>query len=218
MRRFVLAAVAAIAVIASSASVADAATCKQLKGKNLAKNGKVKIVKTHLGQGRSRYFGCVLPRGRAHPIGGAFGLDLDGVDTSQSIDQVRGTFVAASFSENYGTTQSEESRVYNVATGKSYVFSYAFGSENGSEQYDLGFPVRRFLDPKGRLITSYLFEGPNDDQSADVRQATIAVFSASGKRRILDQASESLDPKSLRVVGKTASWTSSGKTTTYTLP
>jgi hypothetical protein len=217
MRRSIVSAVAAFAVIASSASVADAATCNQLRGKNLATNGKVKIVKTRLGKGRSRYFGCVLPRGTAHPIGRAFGLNLDGVDTSQSIDQVKGTFVVVTYSESYGTTTSDDSRVYNLATGKSYLFYNVFGSENGSDQYDLGSPVRKFLDDKGRLVASYLHL-PTTDQSSDVKRVTITVFSATGKRTILDQATEALDAKSLKVVGKIASWTSGGMTKTYTLP
>lgn len=217
MRRSVISVVAAFAVIASSASVAHAATCNQLKGKNLAKNGKVKIVKTQLTKSRSRYFGCVLPRGTAHPLGAVLSYDPDGETDSQRIARVSGTFAEASISINYGTSQSDISRVYDVATGKSYDFYSVSGSENGSEQYDLGAPVRKFLDAKGTLVVSYLHD-PTTDEPSDVVRTTIAVFSTTGKRTILDQATEALDPKSLKVVGKIASWTSGGKTKTYTLP
>ena len=202
-----------------SASVATAETCNQLHGKNLAKSRMVKIVKTRLHSGRARYFGCVLPRGTAHPIGGFVGPDIGGFEKTQHIDRLNGRFVAVTYSQSVGTETSDDSRVYNLATGRSYLFAHAFASENESDYYELGARVRAVLASRGRLVASYSRYEDNPDPNGDqIEHATIAVFSATGKRKILDEGlASSVVAKSLKVVGHTVSWTSGGVVRTYTL-
>ena len=219
MRRYAGPAAAVVVALSSSASVATAATCNQLHGTNLAKSRAVKIVKTRLHAGRSRYFGCVLPHGTAHPIGGPVGPDVGGYETTQHIDRLNGRFVAVTYSQSAGTETSDDSRVYNLATGRSYLFAHAFVSESESDYYDLGSAVRTILATKGRLVASYSRYVDNPDPNGDqLERATIAAFSATGKRRILDEGpASSVIEKSLKVVGRTASWTSGGRVKTYTL-
>lgn len=219
MRRLALTAIAALILIMASAAVAEAATCNQLPGRNLATNGKVKIVRTKLKGGRSRFFGCVLPRGTARPIGPLLGPDISGYDTSQTIRAIKGTFVTAELYGSVGETSSTygQSSVYNLATGRSYVFDAQSSSEDGQEFYGLGQSERRFLNAKGQLIASYLALKVTD-AGEESEVATIAVFSATGKRTILDRGpADTLAARSLKVTGRTASWTSGRNTKTYTL-
>lgn len=220
MRRSVLLAFAAVTVVATPVGVAEAAPvkCNKLAGKNLAKNGKVKVVRTKLRQGRSRYFGCVLPRGTVRPIGPVLGPDADGlVSSSQSITLIKGTFVIADFFVGVGqtSTTASDSSVYNLATGKSYVYDAQSSSEEGQQFFDLGRSQRAFLDGKGRLVASYIAL----DQESQTETATIVVFSATGKRKILDQGPQgTIGVSTLKLVGRTASWLSDGVKKTYTLP
>lgn len=219
MPRALLLALAAVTLIASPVRVAEAAPvkCNKLTGKNLAKNGKVKVVKTRLTKARSRFLGCVLPRGTVRPIGPILGPDEGGGSSSQRITLIRGTFVTADFFVGVGQTSTTagDSSVYNLVTGKSYVYDAQSSSEEGQQFYDLGQSQRTFLDAKGRLVASYIAL----DVQTQTETATIAFFSATGKRTILDQGPQgTIGVSTLKLVGKTASWTSGGATRTYTLP
>ncbi|MCW3015998.1 MAG: hypothetical protein JWO02_3090 [Solirubrobacterales bacterium] len=221
MRRFLPLplAVVTVALIVSSVGAAEAATvkCNKLVGKNFAKNGKVKIVRKKLSRGQSRFFGCVLPGGAVRPIGPVVGPDQTGYDTSESIVSVRGTFAAVEIFGGVGQTAMTfgDSRVYNLTTGKSYVYDEQSSSEEGQQSGKYGLGRKSFLNAHGRLVGSYQAYSSDDD----AKITSIVSYSPSGEATLLDKGDAAVVlAQSLKLVGTTASWTSGGVTKTATLP
>ncbi len=221
-----LAATAALLAVAAPGGAQAATTsCRTLGGKDLARNGVVKVVRQSLGRGRSRLAGCVRPAGRVHGLSPVLGEDVGGFRETGSLQAVKGTFVIVKSSEIVGAGGSTRSRVIDVRTGRGYGFFAASSSEETSTFYPVGTPpvvvqnlpgaVRAHLDGHGRLAVAYT-GATNDDAATPT--VVIAAFSASGRRTVLDQgAPGSVIARSLTLRGGVARWTSGGAPRTATV-
>lgn len=206
------------AVAVPGTATASSGTCRNLAGKDLARTGVVKVVRQPLGNGHSRYVGCRRPDGRVHALSAVLGVNASGFRETASLRAAEGAYVVVKESEVVAAGGSTRSRVIDARTGRGYTFFAASSSEETSSFYRLGSPqievqnlpgaVRSHLDAHGRLAVAYT--GTTVDDAA-TRTVVIAVFTASGRRTVLDQGDpRSVIATSLTLRGGIARWTSGG--------
>ena len=201
------------------AAASAAKTCDRLAGRNRVTSSEIKVVSeaikpTDITFGGIRLVGCVLPRGRVHVISEdeQYGNSSSGTE----ITAVSGRFLLldGSIENDGGTIESMER--FDVKTGvvtPYYRGTNAFGDECWSSVRQRPSAVR--LDPSGALAVAY--DG-TEQCSPNGGRTLVLGFPVGGGTRVLDlQARDALDPASLLLSGRAASWTVGGVPATATL-
>jgi hypothetical protein len=223
--------------LAATPAQAATRTCSTLKGRTVIRTGALLVVgvpldvvskrnATHV-VGRT-FLACVRPAGAVRKVGAIYRTytttgPVKGETAVESgltsFGASAGSFLVTRTRESNLTGDYEERtyRVVDVATGRRYTyFHFLLGNADSAEPAP---PAATRLDAKGRLA-AILSQPEDEDFSAPpVGSTQVVVFSAAGRRTILDEAPVAAIPKSsLTFSGGIVGWRNAGVAKTAPAP
>lgn len=192
--------IAAIVLLALPATSA-AKRCETLRGRDLAPDRSVKLVRQGNGLGGTNLLGCVLPRGRVRFVEGSS-------DAETSVDSYRLRAVAGAIvltrsgsSSQYGF--GERLAVTDLRSGRRYTIAHRGQMLGDDGPPPPPLPATALIDRRGRAAALF--------------GQTLAGFSPRGRR--VDLATGPIAPASLKLRRGRARWlTAQGQPASAALP
>jgi hypothetical protein len=190
--------------------------CK-LHGHTVLRTKRLRVVRRKNNDGGVDLIGCVFRKGRSRKLATTFNTDTS--SESARITRHAGTFVAIKETSGDQYHTSQDLRVVDVGSRRRYTayLQVAAPGGGGFSPHDQGVELARYLlNRRGQLAAA--FETHPIDQNGYTlpgsapTKTDIAGFSSRGKRRALDSGSPADVPAaSLRLKGRTVSWTHAGQ-------
>jgi hypothetical protein len=199
-------------MLALSAAPADGkrpSACQRLKGKDIAPAPKVKLVRRRNEELGTDLRGCVLPRGRVHLV--ALSSNLETSWDDYRVVQVAGRFVLLETTHSDQYASATNTLVFDLRTGRTYGIAHDC-ARIGSYTCDgpRTTAAAAFVNRRGQAAAAIVPVGGDT--------TTIAGFSSRAQRTDFDSGlSVDIPASSLRLEGRTVSWTHSGEERTATL-
>lgn len=179
--------------------------CEDLAGRTVAATASARVVSRPIHAGR-RYLGCVLPGGVVHPLGDA--RHGRSATTTLSVSAPTGRFVLVREHTRSARSDFAEGRVVDLGTGGGYPVYRDLddGDDTGAQELSTAPPVTWRLSALG------VFAGVYPDLADDYTRArSVRAFAEDGGQKLLARAAEPEIPTaSLRLSGRTVTWTEGG--------
>jgi hypothetical protein len=201
----------AAAVAAGPRRPSRRSACQRLRGKDLAPARNVKLAKRPNADSGRDLVGCVLPRGRVRTV--ASSADFYTTTEGFSLEQVAGATVLVATSSNSQYTSTSSLFVFDLRSGRSYSIAHdneplGSGPDPGSTR-----AIAAFVNTAGQAVAdlSAADSGPPGGPPFS-GEAKIVGFSSRGRTTTLDTGTgDQMPARSLRLKGRTASWTHGGQ-------
>jgi len=233
-----LLAVAVLGLGAQAAPAKAAKTCRSVRGHQVLKTATVRVVsqrfRTIYRKGATqmvghRYLGCTLPQGKPYEVGRRYreysfpgrtkGSPL--VSGAVALGPSAGTFVVADDQQANltGDFAEKTNRVFNLATGGSYIFWHNL---LGGQKKEPAPPSKILVNSRGQLAGIFVnpaSSAPTDYSDPAPGQSEVVTFSADGTRHVLDSGPTSALPESsLTLTDSVVRWTNAGQPKSATIP
>jgi hypothetical protein len=190
--------------------------CCSLRGRTLAQNRHMRIVRRPLDAGAAELEGCVFDVGRIRKLGDS--SQASTTTRTAKLEHIATTFAAVrtAYSNQYGA--GEALSVTNVASGHHYDV-VAWDDRIEAPLIEHPSVTTYFLNPRGQVAAAIVTVRRDSNGVETATRVQIVAYGVRGRRLVLDSGTPAeISPPSLHLSGSTARWTHAGQARTGTVP